>query len=63
MIPREKVPENTQVLRQLAAKNRVTTNHHPGDGFKTFPAVPKHIHYPEKFKLIIDQVNNVEMDE
>jgi hypothetical protein len=63
MIPSQKVSESTQVLRELAAKNKITTNHHPGDGFKTFSPIPKHVSYPEKFKMIIEKVNNVEIDE
>jgi hypothetical protein len=63
MLPAEHVPEHTKVLRGLAVKNRMTSNHHPGDGFKTFAPLPKHINNPAHFKEILQQVNNFELDE
>jgi len=37
MLPTEHVPEKTRGLRELAVKNKRVSNHHPGDGFRTFP--------------------------
>ena len=49
MIPSIKVHEKTLVVRDLAVKNRRVSNHHPGDGFKTFPAMPRYLTNPKRF--------------
>jgi hypothetical protein len=43
MIPSEKIPEKVKELRKKAVKERRVSNHHPGDGFKTFPAMPRYL--------------------
>jgi ectoine hydroxylase-related dioxygenase (phytanoyl-CoA dioxygenase family) len=43
MLPEDHVPEKTRILRQIAVKNRRVSNHHPGDGFRTFPVLPRFV--------------------
>ena len=50
MLPEEKIPENKQEARKKACKDRRTSNHHAGDGFKTFPAIPRYLDNPKRFK-------------
>lgn len=37
MLPTKKIVPQILELRQLAFKNKRTTSHHPGSGFRTFP--------------------------
>lgn len=53
MLPSEKVPENKKAARRKAVEERRTSNHHAGDGFKTFPALPRYLDDPKKFKGLI----------
>lgn len=57
MIPAEKIPEKVKILRKKAVKDRRTSNHHAGDGFKTFPVIPRYLEDPEKFKQMLAVVN------
>lgn len=57
------MPEKTRELRKLAVKNKRVSNHHPGDGFKTFPVEPRFLPNPQKFRELMDKVNNYELDE
>jgi ectoine hydroxylase-related dioxygenase (phytanoyl-CoA dioxygenase family) len=41
-IPKEKIPKQTVKRRQEAWMGRRCSNHHPGDGFTMFPAVPRY---------------------
>ena len=63
MLPVDHIPAKTKELRQLAVKNRRVSNHHPGDGFKTFPAVPNSVKNPVHFQEIMKKVNDCEFDE
>jgi hypothetical protein len=49
MLPENHIAEKTKVMRALAVKNRRVSNHHPGDGFKTFPALPRYLQNPARF--------------
>lgn len=50
-------------IRKKAIKDRRTSNHHAGDGFKMFPAVPRYLSDPERFKKLIGDVNNFKLEE
>jgi hypothetical protein len=50
MLPESHISEKTKNLRQLAAKNNRVSNHHPGDGFKTFPVFPRYLTNQNKFE-------------
>lgn len=63
MLPASHVPEQTQVLRELAVKNRRVSNHHPGDGFRTFPAQPRFLPDRVRFEQLQAKVNDSEFDE
>jgi hypothetical protein len=43
MLPATHVPEKIKNLRDIAVANRRTSNHHPGDGFRTFPTLPRYL--------------------
>jgi ectoine hydroxylase-related dioxygenase (phytanoyl-CoA dioxygenase family) len=62
MLPSERVSERTKMLRELAVKNRRVSNHHPGDGFKTFPVVPRYLTNVNRFEELLKKVNNCEFD-
>lgn len=62
MLPEGKVPEKTKVLRDLAVKNRRVSNHHPGNGFKTFPALPRYLTNANRFQELLSKVNDCEFD-
>jgi hypothetical protein len=62
MLPSEHVSERTKMLRELAVKNRRVSNHHPGDGFKTFPALPRYLTNVNRFEEVLKKVNNCEFD-
>lgn len=40
MLPKAVVPEKIRIARKKAVKNKRTSNHHAGDGFKIFPILP-----------------------
>lgn len=63
MLPANKIPENIKEMRKKAIKDRRTSNHHAGDGFKMFPAVPRYLSDPERFKKLIGDVNNFKLEE
>lgn len=58
MLPADHVPEKTKILRDLAVKNRRVSNHHPGDGFKTFPALPRYLQNATRFEELLRKVND-----
>ena len=62
MIPSKKVPEKVKEARLKAVKERRTTCHHPGDGFKTFAEMPSEVEDMAEFKERINGVNGFEMD-
>ena len=39
--------------RFKAVNDRRTSNHHAGDGFKTFPAIPRYLDDPKEFRNLI----------
>ena len=43
MLPEEKVPPKARETRFKAINERRTSNHHAGDGFKMFPALPRYL--------------------
>lgn len=49
MLPADHVAEKTKILRELAVKNRRVSSHHPGDGFRTFPALPRFLPNSARF--------------
>jgi ectoine hydroxylase-related dioxygenase (phytanoyl-CoA dioxygenase family) len=63
MLPANHVPEKIRGLRELAAKNRRVSCHHPGDGFRTFPAQPRFLSNPARFGELQNKVNDCEFDE
>jgi ectoine hydroxylase-related dioxygenase (phytanoyl-CoA dioxygenase family) len=63
MLPEDYVPQKTRVLRELAVKNRRVSNHHPGNGFKTFPALPRYLANANHFQGLLAKVNDCEFDE
>jgi hypothetical protein len=42
--------------------NRRTSNHHPGDGFRTFPALPRYLENPTKFEMTLKKVTDCFID-
>jgi hypothetical protein len=58
MLPENHVPEKTKIMRGLAVKNRRVSNHHPGDGFKTFPALPRYLQNTARFEELLKKVND-----
>lgn len=62
MLPEDHVPERTRILRELAVKNRRVSNHHPGDGFKTFPTLPRFVQNRGHFEQLQGKVNDCEFD-
>jgi hypothetical protein len=63
MLPTEHVPEKTRGLRDLAVKNKRVSNHHPGDGFRTFPVEPRFLDNPQHFRELMVKVNDFKLDE
>jgi hypothetical protein len=63
MLPIDRIPEEVRTLREQAAKDRRASSHHPGDGFRTFPALPKDLSDPVKFEALVKKVNDCEFDE
>lgn len=63
MLPEDHIPQKTKVLRELAVKNRRVSNHHPGNGFKTFPALPRYLANANHFQELLSKVNDCELDE
>ena len=63
MLPSDHVPEKTQVLRELAVKNKRVSCHHPGNGFKTFAAQPQYLTNRARFAELQEKVNSAEFDE
>jgi hypothetical protein len=57
MLPADHVPEKTQNMRELAVKNKRVSCHHPGNGFKTFPAQPRYLDDRQRFAELQDKVN------
>jgi hypothetical protein len=53
MIPSENVPKEFQEKRKKGFQERRTSNHHPGDGFKVFPRVPRYVNDPKKFEKLL----------
>ncbi len=43
MLPKGQVPAEVVARRRVAVDERRCTNHHPGDGLKLFPALPRHV--------------------
>ena len=43
MLPASRVPPHIRARRQRAWDERRTSNHHPGDGFKVFPTLPRFV--------------------
>lgn len=43
MLPKQQVPAAVLARRAEALATRRTTSHHPGDGFRMFPRLPRHI--------------------
>jgi hypothetical protein len=58
MLPSSKIPECIQTKRKQAIKNKRTTNHHPGDGFKMFPVAPRFLEDRKRFTENIGKINS-----
>jgi ectoine hydroxylase-related dioxygenase (phytanoyl-CoA dioxygenase family) len=43
MLPKRRVPAATVAKRAQAVAERRCSSHHPGDGFRMFPALPRHM--------------------
>jgi hypothetical protein len=43
MLPHERIPAHIRHKRQQAFEQRRTSSHHPGDGFKMFPQLPRFV--------------------
>ena len=49
MLPEKRIPEHVLDLKKEAVEERRTSNHHAGDGFRTFPELPRKVKNPEEF--------------
>lgn len=58
MLPESHLAEKTKENRKLAVKNRRVSSHHPGDGFRTFPALPRYLTNVNRFQELLGKVNN-----
>jgi hypothetical protein len=58
MIPSEKVQKEFQEKRKKGFQERRTSSHHPGDGFKVFPRVPRYVNDPKKFEKLLEKINS-----
>lgn len=56
MIPKKNVPEEIKGKRKKALLEKRCSSHHPGDGFKLFPKVPRYGNTPEKYKELINKI-------
>lgn len=63
MLPEEKIPPKARETRFKAVNDRRTSNHHAGDGFKMFPAVPRYLEDPKKFRTLIAEVNSFPLED
>ena len=48
--------------RKKAVEKRRTSNHHAGDGFKTFPELPRYLEDIKKFGSLVKKVNSYELN-
>lgn len=54
--------EKVRELRLKAVRERRTSGHHAGDGFKTFPVLPRYLKDPARFRVLIDEVNSYQLE-
>lgn len=63
MLPEIKLTEITKQKRVKAFDARRCTCHHPGDGFKCFPVLPRFVKDHKKFIKLVEEVNQPIIDE
>lgn len=51
MLPASQVPPHVRARRRAALEGRRCSNHHPGDGFRLFPELPRFASAPERERL------------
>lgn len=49
MLPQDRISDHIRFKRQAAFDERRTSNHHPGDGFKMFPTLPRFVTDRDRF--------------
>lgn len=64
MLPSSHIDEKVAEKRVDGVKKRRVSNHHPGNGFKLFPSLPRYIDNDnrEEFKKALENVNDFKMD-
>jgi hypothetical protein len=62
MIPTEKVPEAILAKRRKAVETHRTSTHHPGDGFKLFPTLPRFVTNRDHFLELVGKINTFKGD-
>jgi len=56
MIPKKNVPDEIKEKRKKALLEKRCCSHHPGDGLKIFPKVPRYGNTPARYKELIQEV-------
>jgi len=62
MIPKSSVPKTIVEKREKAVREKRCCSHHPGDGFKIFPAAPRYVD-PLLYRKLINKISNVQLNE
>lgn len=63
MIPAEQVDEETSKARHHAVDNRLTSTHHPGEGFNLFPRLSSYYYNKmPHLRQAVEEVNTFKMD-
>lgn len=64
MLPSSHIDEKIMEKRKDGVDKRRVSNHHPGNGFKLFPSLPRYIDNSTKdeFKKALDNVNDFKLD-
>lgn len=62
MLPSKKIPENIQKKREKGVVDRRTSTHHPGDGFRLFPVLPRFVQDRDHFLELVQDINTFKSD-
>lgn len=62
MLPTERIPDAVLKKRKKAAEDHRTSTHHPGDGFRLFPRLPRFVQDRDHFMEIVEQINQFKED-